>query len=340
MHSRAPVEQNPTASLPRPPRPAANPDHVRHAHTAVTREFPVGLLGTPNGLVSVDDLLPASRSPGLATLGDHLRDKARPAASHQLGAELTTHYGLVAPPKDIWQAVCDREEGRGSEIAEPVTASSSITPRKEPSRRRLWMLVGGCVFAFGLLGVSTTLKHGPIGKAKMHQASAGSMPERVLHAGMHFLREQLAPARSKAEQARPAATGQVVPTARSNGTVSEKAEAADTDSRQLPVEASPALEAKEAATTGAAPQAATPAPEVEVAREERHSKDSLTAQPHVAVALYAEGRYKEALAEYRMLGILYPKEKIYADIARILRHRLVDTCIRTQPHREAECNQL
>jgi hypothetical protein len=59
-----------------------------------------------------------------------------------------------------------------------------------------------------------------------------------------------------------------------------------------------------------------------------------------AAALYTKGQYKEALAEYRMLASTYPDQKVYAEFARILKRKLFDSCVRTQPNRREQCKQL
>ena len=59
-----------------------------------------------------------------------------------------------------------------------------------------------------------------------------------------------------------------------------------------------------------------------------------------AAALYLKGQYKEALAEYRLLASAYPEQKAYGEFARILKRKLFDTCVRTQPNRREQCKQL
>jgi hypothetical protein len=59
-----------------------------------------------------------------------------------------------------------------------------------------------------------------------------------------------------------------------------------------------------------------------------------------AAALYLKGQYKEALAEYRLLASAYPQVKAYAEFARILKRKLFDSCVRTQPNRREQCKQL
>ena len=59
-----------------------------------------------------------------------------------------------------------------------------------------------------------------------------------------------------------------------------------------------------------------------------------------AAALYINGQYKEALAEYQLLGRAHPKQHVYVELARILRRKLIETCMRTQPHRREQCKTL
>lgn len=72
----------------------------------------------------------------------------------------------------------------------------------------------------------------------------------------------------------------------------------------------------------------------------KEDSGALFASPHTAAELYIAGRYKEALAEYRTLATLNPDVHAYTQFARILRRRLVEICVRTQPHRQTECEQL
>lgn len=59
-----------------------------------------------------------------------------------------------------------------------------------------------------------------------------------------------------------------------------------------------------------------------------------------AAALYINGKYKEAHAEYLLLAQAHPKQRVYVELARILRRRLIETCVRTQPHRREQCREL
>jgi hypothetical protein len=59
-----------------------------------------------------------------------------------------------------------------------------------------------------------------------------------------------------------------------------------------------------------------------------------------AAMLYIHGQYKEALAEYRLLSRAYPREAVYGELARILRRKLIETCLRTQPHRQEQCKEI
>jgi hypothetical protein len=64
------------------------------------------------------------------------------------------------------------------------------------------------------------------------------------------------------------------------------------------------------------------------------------ATQQTAAALYLKGQYKEALAEYRLLASAHPEQKAYGEFARILKRKLFDTCVRTQPNRREQCKQL
>lgn len=70
------------------------------------------------------------------------------------------------------------------------------------------------------------------------------------------------------------------------------------------------------------------------------TKVAKLARAEIAARLYLEGRFKEALSEYRTLAVEHPEQPAYAQFARILRRRIVDTCLLTQPQRAAECEQL
>jgi hypothetical protein len=59
-----------------------------------------------------------------------------------------------------------------------------------------------------------------------------------------------------------------------------------------------------------------------------------------AAALYINGQYKEALAEYQLLARAYPKQQVYSELARILRRKLIETCMRTQPNRREQCKSM
>ena len=59
-----------------------------------------------------------------------------------------------------------------------------------------------------------------------------------------------------------------------------------------------------------------------------------------AAALYINGQYKEALAEYRLLARAYPRQRAYSELARILRRKLIETCMRTQPNQREQCKTM
>jgi hypothetical protein len=59
-----------------------------------------------------------------------------------------------------------------------------------------------------------------------------------------------------------------------------------------------------------------------------------------AATLYINGQYKEALAEYQLLSRAYPKQPVYRELARILRRKLIETCMRTQPNRREQCKTM
>jgi len=59
-----------------------------------------------------------------------------------------------------------------------------------------------------------------------------------------------------------------------------------------------------------------------------------------AAGLYINGQYKEALAEYQLLARAYPKQPVYRELARILRRKLIETCMRTQPNRREQCKTM
>lgn len=68
--------------------------------------------------------------------------------------------------------------------------------------------------------------------------------------------------------------------------------------------------------------------------------EHVSATPERAAILYIEGKYKQALAEYRLLAAAYPSQKVYSELARILKRKIVDTCLRTQPNRREQCKTL
>jgi hypothetical protein len=67
---------------------------------------------------------------------------------------------------------------------------------------------------------------------------------------------------------------------------------------------------------------------------------ALSAHPQHAAELYQAGRYKEALAEYRMLAALHPARPAYAELARDLHRRLVAACVSARPGHLAACHEL
>jgi len=85
-------------------------------------------------------------------------------------------------------------------------------------------------------------------------------------------------------------------------------------------------------------QAPAPRPELVVPAEPAPVQGGVTERS--AATLYVNGKYKEAHAEYLLLAQAHPKQRVYAELARILRRRLIETCVRTQPHRREQCREL
>ena len=309
------------------------------AHLAPTREFSLTQLAADAALAQH---LPAA----MPILGGQVKKPQGLAGGPaDLSHEQTTHYGLVAPPKDVWQAICEREASERPDATLLLAAPAKPAPAT-PSRRRLWALVGTCVLACGLLVASHAAKRGHFssGRLKSAIAAGAGIQDEARHLGTAL--KAFALGASKAE---PPKTAPTPASALPSQNVEAHGPAAPAPATPPPSE--PSIEAtadvdpaQPASTTGALDQ---PTPDTTVTarestedEEDRHSKESLMSQPHVAAELYIAGRYKEALAEYRMLAISHPKQKIYGDFARILRRRLVEMCVRTQPHRQTECNQL
>jgi hypothetical protein len=87
------------------------------------------------------------------------------------------------------------------------------------------------------------------------------------------------------------------------------------------------------------PAQPAPQPAQQVAQPQAtNSAGSVT--PASAAALYINGQYKEALAEYRLLARANPQQAVYGELVRILRRKLIDTCTRTQPHRREQCREI
>jgi hypothetical protein len=86
--------------------------------------------------------------------------------------------------------------------------------------------------------------------------------------------------------------------------------------------------------------AAAPPPQPEPARPAEPAAAQGGVTERSAATLYINGKYKEAHAEYLLLAQAHPKQRVYAELARILRRRLIETCVRTQPHRREQCREL
>lgn len=175
---------------------------------------------------------------------------------------------------------------------------------------KLPMMIAALVVALGLMAVSFAVKRSSGGEVAVAPEAAPASPA----AAAGVPPQQTEPAGQ--ESAQQAAPEQV--TAREQSST-----------REQPSTREQRRARKNEPLVNEAPAGKAPAP---------HAAGSVTATS--AAALYINGQYKEALAEYRLLSRAYPREAVYGELARILRRKLIDTCLRTQPHRQEQCKEI
>jgi len=231
----------------------------------------------------------------------------------------------------------DRPRAGSAGVASRVPAILVDTEREAPRRggtgdapalpkrvdkRRLAMMVAVALAAV-LLAASFALKP-PF--AEQTLVATPELPEASVASKTPELRRPAAPAH-------PAAPASTAPAAPAPEPAKPVAEAALSGERATPTASAPA-----------APVAEAPAParEPDRAREAAPSSEPGHGQPTAqsAATLYINGNYKEALAEYRLLARAHPDHRVYRELARVLRGKLYQTCIRTQPHRREQCREI
>lgn len=182
------------------------------------------------------------------------------------------------------------------------------------SATRLW-LFGGCALALLLAGLTVLL--------------GGRGPSQEKAVAVVVERESARPAAPLAPERTRAAVAADVPPARgtSQREVSEPEPEPEPDAVPEP---------DERAVSAPAP-APTLAP---TPGETEGSLENTSASPERAAILYIGGQYKEALAEYQLLALAAGPRSVYAEVTRILRRKIIDTCRRTQPQRAEQCKAL
>jgi hypothetical protein len=291
--------------------------------------------------MSLDELLPPSHVQ-LPALGQAARGQYRNVVHTDATPTVIADTSQLFPPATREALQAPDVEVPGARYEGPAP---SVAPRPTPVERpkRSGLLIAGTVAAVLLLGLSVYAKRpNAPGVATMRRAVASLLgrADKPRRAPRPPAVAKLAAAPAVPAQLAGAPAAPSAPEAPAQAPVAAP-EVAPAPSEAVLVQAAPAV--PEAAATAQAPtgeSAAEPAAQPVERTQEENDKQALFAQPQRAAELYVEGRFKEALAEYRMLATFHPEQRIYADFARILRRRLVETCIRTQPHRQTECNQL
>jgi hypothetical protein len=144
----------------------------------------------------------------------------------------------------------------------------------------------------------------------------------VALAGLSFLAPGSTPSSARVAGRGPALPAQSAP--------KRKAPAAAVQEQRTGSQQESTTAAARAATEAVAATAPPPAKRAE----------HVSATPQRAAVLYIEGKYREALAEYRLLAAAYPDQRVYAELARILKRKIIDTCVRTQPNRREQCKSI
>lgn len=171
------------------------------------------------------------------------------------------------------------------------------------------LLFGSCIVALLLAGLTMFLRAAPSAAPPQQVAAPVRVPKRV--------------AAPPAAEVEPSDEHAPSP-ASERGEPTQAAAAADDDAPN------PSAERASAATQ--LPVAEEPAASV--------GSQRVSATPERAAILYIGGKYKEALAEYTLLAAAYPKQRVYRELARILKRKIIDTCLRTQPTRREQCAEL